>query len=269
MDAQQILSASVLDIVFDGRNKEYGAYILRKEYNHRLAVALWATAAFLFLLTIFFYSSNESVKFINPPILNAEVHLSELDKTIVQAPKQVTLRSSKKIKAGSYKNFSPFLVLEPVLKEIPPESDITGNSGSAVSIEDGPPSDAGVSAEGSSNGTDNTTDSIIKVKEADFSPEEIESAFPGGLAAWRTFLMRTLNYPGEAMDQGIQGSVIVQFIVNINGMVSEVEAVSGPTELRKEAVRVIQKSGRWSPAVQNGRKVKSYKKQPIVFLPSE
>ncbi|MFL5748594.1 MAG: energy transducer TonB, partial [Niastella sp.] len=46
---------------------------------------------------------------------------------------------------------------------------------------------------------------------------------------------------------------------------SDVEAISGPNELRAEAVRVIKKSGKWTPAVQNGRQVKSYKKQPIVF----
>jgi len=45
-----------------------------------------------------------------------------------------------------------------------------------------------------------------------------------------------------------------------------VEAISGPEELRAEAVRVIKKSGKWTPAVQNGRQVKSYKKQPIVSV---
>jgi protein TonB len=47
--------------------------------------------------------------------------------------------------------------------------------------------------------------------------------------------------------------------------VSDVEAIQGPNELRGEAIRVIKKSGKWEPAVQNGRKVKSYKKQPITF----
>jgi len=57
----------------------------------------------------------------------------------------------------------------------------------------------------------------------------------------------------------------VQFIVDKQGVVSDVEAISGPNELREEAVRVIKKSGQWTPAVQNGRQVKSYKKQPIIF----
>jgi len=74
-----------------------------------------------------------------------------------------------------------------------------------------------------------------------------------------------LKYPQEAQDNEIQGAVVVQFIVDKGGMVSDVEAISGPQELRDEAVRVIKKSGKWTPAVQNGRQVKSYKKQPIVF----
>jgi protein TonB len=62
---------------------------------------------------------------------------------------------------------------------------------------------------------------------------------------------------------------VVQFIVDKEGMVSDVQAISGPEELRKEAERVIKKSGKWTPAVQNGRQVKSYKKQPIVFQLAE
>jgi protein TonB len=65
----------------------------------------------------------------------------------------------------------------------------------------------------------------------------------------------------------VQGTVMVQFIVDREGNVSDVEVVSGPETggLREEAIRVIQKSGKWTPAIQNGRKVKSYKRQPVVF----
>jgi protein TonB len=94
---------------------------------------------------------------------------------------------------------------------------------------------------------------------------EIESEYPGGLTAWRRFLDRNLRYPQEAVDQGIEGFVTVQFVVDKEGNVSNVEAVSGPQELRGEAVRVIKRSGKWTPAIQNGHKVKSYKKQPIGF----
>ncbi len=98
-----------------------------------------------------------------------------------------------------------------------------------------------------------------------FTKVEIESEYPGGASAWQRYLNKSLRYPQEAQDNEIQGTVVVQFIVDKEGMVSDVEAISGPKELRDEAVRVIKKSGKWTPAVQNGRQVKSYKKQPIVF----
>jgi protein TonB len=106
-----------------------------------------------------------------------------------------------------------------------------------------------------------------EVEEGDGIPlhVEIESEYPGGLTAWKRFLDSNLRYPTEAVDQGIEGFVTVQFVVDKEGNVSNVEAVSGPQELRGEAVRVIKKSGKWTPAIQNGHKVKSYKKQPIGF----
>jgi protein TonB len=98
-----------------------------------------------------------------------------------------------------------------------------------------------------------------------FTKVEIESEYPGGPSAWLRYLNKNFRYPQEAIDNEIQGTVVVQFIVDKEGNVSDVEAVSGPQELREEAIRVIKKSGKWTPAVQNGRQVKSYKKQPIVF----
>ena len=74
------------------------------------------------------------------------------------------------------------------------------------------------------------------------------------------------------MSTEIQGTVMVQFIVDKDGHISDVEAISGPEKggLKEEAVRVIKKSGQWTPAVQNGRYVKSYKRQPVTFqIPTE
>lgn len=83
--------------------------------------------------------------------------------------------------------------------------------------------------------------------------------------AWRRYLLKTLQYPENAVQQMIQGMVMVQFVVDKDGTVSQVNAISGPEELNDEAVRVIRKSGKWTPAIQNGREVRSYKKQGIVF----
>jgi TonB family protein len=107
--------------------------------------------------------------------------------------------------------------------------------------------------------------SIQKNEEYPFEKEEVESQFPGGDTVFHEFLQKNLRYPQEAVDKEISGTVIVQFVVDQAGVLKDVEALTGPIELRSEAVRVIQKSAHWLPARQNGRFVKSYKKQPIVF----
>jgi periplasmic protein TonB len=100
-----------------------------------------------------------------------------------------------------------------------------------------------------------------------FIPIEKEAEFPGGSEAWARFLNKTLRYPEQAMSIDIQGTVTVQFVVDVDGSISGVTVVSGPVEggLREEAVRVIKKSGKWVPALQNGRYVKAYRLQAVVF----
>lgn len=100
-----------------------------------------------------------------------------------------------------------------------------------------------------------------------FSSEQIESTYPGGPTAWMSFLNRTFRYPQEAQKNFIQGTVVLQFIVDDQGKVSNIEAVSGPDSggLKEEAIRVIKRSGRWNPAIWNGYKVTSYKRQPLTF----
>jgi TonB family protein len=100
-----------------------------------------------------------------------------------------------------------------------------------------------------------------------FSIEQIESSYPGGPSVWMAYLKRTFKYPEEAVRNSIQGTVVVQFIVDDQGKVSDIEAVSGPTSggLREETIRVIQKSGKWKLAIWNGYKVTSYKRQLLTF----
>lgn len=96
---------------------------------------------------------------------------------------------------------------------------------------------------------------------------EVESSYPGGPGGWMRHLNSTFRYPDEAVRQRIQGTVVVQFIVDKNGKVSNIEPVSGPTTggLREETVRVIKNSGKWIPATFYGHPLKSYKKQPITY----
>jgi periplasmic protein TonB len=101
-----------------------------------------------------------------------------------------------------------------------------------------------------------------------FTKIEIESDFPGGAAAWLRYLNKNLRYPDEAVNNRIQGQVIIAFIVDTLGHIPLSSAwVNASVEysLDEEALRVIVTSGMWTPAIQNGRRLKSYKRQPIIF----
>jgi periplasmic protein TonB len=105
-----------------------------------------------------------------------------------------------------------------------------------------------------------------------FTKVEIEAEFPGGQGAWRKYLERNLN--GQvASDGGAPAgsyTVVVQFIVDKEGNISDVKAVNDPGYgMGDEAVRAIKRGPKWTPAVQNGRQVKAYRKQPVTFLVQE
>ena len=96
---------------------------------------------------------------------------------------------------------------------------------------------------------------------------DVDAHYQGGRVAWQNYINRTLRYPKEARDEKIQGTVMVRFMIDTAGNVSDVTAVSGPTGggLRREAIRIVQGSGKWVPALRNGRKVRIYKKLGIPF----
>ena len=91
------------------------------------------------------------------------------------------------------------------------------------------------------------------------------AAFPNGDAAWQAYLRKHFTYSKEAMKNEIQGTVIVQYVIEMDGSVTNVTAISGPTVLRQDAENSIKQSPKWTPAVKAGIKVRSYKMQPIVF----
>jgi TonB family protein len=93
-----------------------------------------------------------------------------------------------------------------------------------------------------------------------------ESEYPGGTAQWLRFLNKTLKYPEDQWKNKIEGTVVVQFIIDEDGNPTSIKVIkSVNAELDAEAVRVISASKDWVPAVYGGRFVKSYKRQPIVF----
>jgi len=101
-----------------------------------------------------------------------------------------------------------------------------------------------------------------------FTKVEIESEFPGGVSGWLHFMNQNLRYPDNAVNNEIQGIVIVSFIVDKEGQIP-VNTIwidqSVEYSIDQAAMHLFFISPPWKPAEQNGRKVKSYKRQPIVF----
>lgn len=102
-----------------------------------------------------------------------------------------------------------------------------------------------------------------------FEKVDFEATFPGGLPAWKKHLEKNLK-PTVPIDNGApvgNYTVVVQFIVDKEGIVSDIKALTNfGYGMEQEVIRVIQKGPRWLAANQNGRKVKAYRKQPITFV---
>jgi protein TonB len=272
MEISTILTADVLDIIFDGRNKEYGAYDLRRSYKRRLALSITVMLLIMLLLFIGFTFAGKkketAVVFNIPPETILQEIKQEKKEKVVIPPAVKPLASQVQVKTIRDVTFRIVKDNEVRAEDIPPANkdlenvrignlNTAGDNNSSDFV--APPGDATVKGIIEAPKKEDAEDDGI------FRKVEVESEYPGGGPAWQRYLNRNLRYPQEAIDNEIQGAVVVQFIVDKEGNVSDVEAVSGPEELRAEAVRVIKKSGQWTPAIQNGRKVKSYKKQPIVF----
>jgi hypothetical protein len=101
---------------------------------------------------------------------------------------------------------------------------------------------------------------------------EIEASFPGGVQAWRKFLEMNLN-PMIPVDNGAPSGrymVIVQFIVNKEGGISDIKPLTKEGYgMEQEVVRIMSKSGSWTPAIMNGKPVNAYRKQPVTFMTSQ
>ena len=270
MEVNKILTADFLDIIFEGRNKEYGAYELRKTYNKRLIRALIGTAAVILLLFIVYFVSNLDSNGSKKPLVVQDVQLEDVKEEKKNEPPPPPPPKVEPPKVEMAKFTPPKIVPDDKVKEEekPPEQEKLEDTKIGTVNQEGikdegitapPVSDAGKGVVEAPKDEENYDKTFTKV--------EIESEYPGGPSQWLRYLSKNMRYPEDAVNNEIQGTVVVQFIVDKEGNVSDVQAISGPESggLREEAIRVIKKSGNWNPAIQNGRKVKSYKKQPIVF----
>lgn len=268
-----LISNEWADIVFQGRNKVYGAYQLRRGTSKRnivsmIFVAAVAAVAYLGLAAYNSYQETQKAKFeaeMEASLLEAKKEAKVEKKT--ETPKVEQVQKVEKVKSSIA--FTP-----PVIKkdsEVRPDEEMktqdelkeTKTNIGAFDVK----------------GNDEAGGTVLKAVEEIAAPEppkheeeqnkifevvEQQPQFPGGsVNGW---LADHIKYPVVAAENGISGRVVVQFVVERDGSVSQVKVVRGvDPSLDKEAQRVISSMPKWIPGKQNGQAVRSRFTVPVTF----
>lgn len=267
MDTNKILSADFLDLLFDNRNKDYGAYELRRTYQRRVAKSLIFTGMFVGLtFTGVVLASKldpkEKSVFIIP-----DITIEDLDPIEPEPIPEPPIRTEPvHVQTEQLTQFD--VVDDNEVVEPPPTQDDLANAKIDVLKTDGVIDEGIANVQNLDDGKDIIEDKIVKEPEI-FTKVEIDAKFDGN---WGKFLIRNLNPQTPIENDAPPGNytVIMQFVVDIDGTVSDIKALSNlGYGLEQEAIRVLKKATKWEPAIQNGRKVKAYRKQSITFQVTE
>ncbi|MBA4259199.1 MAG: energy transducer TonB [Chitinophaga sp.] len=275
MDVNKIQSADILDIIFDGRNKEYGAYELRKTYNKRMTKALVGTVLILLLAVLGNILANtvgkESKELIVQDVSLENVQQEE-KKAEPPPPPPPPKQEPPKVEITKFT--PPKIVKDEEVKEEDEIKEVEKLEDTKIgTINQEGAKDEGIVAPPVESGT-GVVEAPKKEEDYDkiFTVVQIPAEFPGGLPAWAKYLERNLNrdLPVENGAPPGKYTVVVSFIVAKDGAISDVVAENDPGYGTKaEAVRVITRGPKWKPAVQNGRNVIYRHKQSITFMVSE
>lgn len=271
MEANKILKADVLDILFENRNKAYGAYELRTTYPERVKKSMIGVAVVsLVFITGVLLANSRSKGDIKPMYVKDFILENVKDKEdvkpiVVPKPPQKQIRTI----ADNIPIILPDKLVEKT--EVPTEEQ-TSNAQIGNITQDGADPDGTVAPPVEKEGTGQVVAPVEKHVPDFVTIVEIEAQFPGGMAAWMRFLQRNLNsdVPTENGAPVGRYTVVVAFNVDKEGNVSEIEALNDPGYgTAQEAIRVIKKSNQWIPAIQNGQHVGYRQKQAITFEVNE
>lgn len=268
MEANKILQSDILDLVFEGRNKDYGAYELRRKYNRRITIALVITAAFVaaaILGTVLAHTLNRgndnNVTMRETTISN----IVEEEKPKEPPPPPPKTPPPPKVETAK---FTPPIIKkdeEVPQEEIPKNEDlekpqISTKTEEGISTDELPPPPVDEKKE------------VIEVPKEDpnkiFEKVEIEASVDN--RQWVRHLTSQLQrYIEDAANAGMDPgtyTVQVKFVVERDGSITDVTALNDPGfGLGKGAVEVLKKGPKWNPGIQNGKPVRSFHTQPITF----
>ena len=274
MDVSKIPGASLLDIIFEGRNKSYGAYELRSKYNKRLTTALIITAslALFIVLASLLGEKLEGTK--KAVVIDAkDVELTNVqEEKPIEPPPPPPPKPPDPPKIEMAKFTPPKVVKD---EEVKPEEEMKEieelKEATISTVNQEGVKDLGIVAPPVEDKGGVVAAPVEDDNDKVFQKVEIEAKFPGGDKAWAKYISREINrYIDELQDAGKAGTCVVQFIVDREGNISEVEALTMKgTKLAEICVNAIKRGPKWTAAEQNGRKVKAYRKQPVTFQIAE
>jgi len=260
-----------LDVIFDQKNKSYGAYELRRQSNSNTAKSLlYAGTAFILL-------------FLTPKVISL-IKGQMPDETVIN-PVEVVVAPPPAVNpetrppaaveppppAKNQIKFPPPIVRADILvrDEVPPQidelKDANPGQKTIAGVPDGDIVIVAPVGEGPKQAAiveDTKVYDIITIEKA---PE-----FPGGMAKFYAYLSKSIRYPAMAAEQNVQGKVFVSFVVEKNGDLTDIHVerkLGAGTD--EEAIRVLKASPQWLPGVQNGIKVRVKYNIPISFSLSQ
>lgn len=264
MQAENIQYSNLDEIVFEKRNKGYGAYVLRKTYdkhvNTAVAIAIALFLLFISLPAIIEFIKGQEVVVKTPPKKVKYTDLAQpppMDKTIPPPP-QVDIPPPVKT---VIKYLPPEVTEEQVREEeeMATIEDVKTNETGSENVEGEPQVEFNVAPATEVIAEEAPVEQLYTIVEQ--MPE-----FPGGTEELMKYLGKKTKYPPLAIRMGVEGSVYVQFVVTKEGSIDAVQVVKGLSkECDEEAMRVIKSMPNWKAGKQNGRAVAVKYVLPIKF----
>ncbi|MBL0036186.1 MAG: TonB family protein [Flavobacteriales bacterium] len=244
------------NVVFANHNRAYGAFMLRKDYNKRLGLALAAAIGVFVLaigapMVISKMGSGDDEMEVKKKIVDVNLELFEEQPEEPPPPPEVIPPPQPQIETVQF--VAVEAADEPVDEPPPTQADLTETTAGQTNQEgqniDAPPPPPPVEEE---------TFDLAAVQE---QPE-----FPGGMEKMYEFLGKLQKYPDMEADAGIQGKVYVEFVVEKDGKISDVKLKKGVSAgLDKEAQRLVKAMPNWNPGKMNGKAVKCRFVLPVKF----
>lgn len=270
MEANQILQSGILDILFEGKNKAYGAYDLRKTYNKRISTALIIMAATICSLIIgSVIARNLKAEVVNKDwVLEDKTLVNIPDEPVVPEPELPKPKTAIMPPVATVQVTRPEIVDDKDVLQPPPEVEEIANAGIDVRTIAGPRDLGFIAPPEVEVGTQIIAGVVSKKENKDsvFYKVEIDATFPGGADAWAKYVSRAISRELDEFTDTDFGTCTVQFIVDKNGNVSDVNAINMQgTKLAQVAVNSIRKGPKWIPAIQNGTNVNAVRLQPVTL----